>query len=228
MSDDTFNRRLTAAAGLLLAVFLMIGFLLPGAPPKADDGVSEIVDFFTDKRGSLLAGDFFIGIGALFFFVFAGGLRRHLRATARGDDGLAGTSFGGGVAGVALLLAGTAVINGIAFRAAGGGANIRSEFDTANALFFLSGFPFAVFFGAAAWAGARSGALPGWTSWLGWLAAVLQIVGAIGLFAKSGFFATGGAMGFVAPVVGTIWALGVSWHLYRGAGAGATAPSGGS
>ena len=133
---------------------------------------------------------------------------------------------GAAVAGIALLLAGTAVLNGVAFRAAASGFNVRADFDIANDLFFLSGFPFAVFFGGAAWAGARSGAFPAWASWLGGLAAVLQIVAAVGLFAKSGFFATGGAMGFVAPVVGTIWALAVSLLLYRGAGA--TAPSAGS
>src|SRR4051794_11421076 len=108
MNDDAFNRRLTAIAGVLLTIFLFAGFLLPGAPPKADDSLKEIVDFFVDKRGSILAGDFFIALGATFLLVFAGGLRRHLRAAGRGDDGLADTSFGGAVAGVVLLLAGTA------------------------------------------------------------------------------------------------------------------------
>src|SRR3954453_1821798 len=118
MTDDTFSRRSTAIAGVLLTVFFIVGLSLPGAPPKADDSLREIVDFFVDKRGSILAGDFSVGFGCLFLLVFAGGVRRHLRAGARGDDGLAGSSFGGAVAGVALLLAGTAVFNGLAFQAA--------------------------------------------------------------------------------------------------------------
>src|SRR3954468_18292443 len=116
MRDDTFNRRLTAAAGVLLTIFFLLGVLLPGAPPKADDSLREIVDFFIDKRGKVLAGDCFVGLASLFLLVFAGGVRRHLRAATREDDGLAESAFGGAIAGVALLLAGTAVFNGIAFK----------------------------------------------------------------------------------------------------------------
>jgi hypothetical protein len=226
MNDDAFNRRLTAAAGVLLTIFLFVGFLLPGAPPKADDSLREIVDFLVDKRDSILAGDVFIALGSLMLIVFAGGLRRHLRAAGRGDDGLADTAFGGAVGGVVLLLAGAAVLNGIAFKAAGSGASVRAYYDTLNAFFFLAGFPFAVFFGFAAWAGARTGAFPPWVNWAGGLAALLNLLGGIGLFAKSGAFASGGEFAFVPPVVGTIWALAISVMLWRGAGK--TAASGSS
>jgi hypothetical protein len=192
---------------------------LPGSPPKADDSLREIVSFFVDNRGKILAGDFFVGLAALFLLVFAGGVRRHLRAASREDDGLAETSFGGAVAGVALLLAGVAVFNGIAFKAAGLGEPIRDDFDIVNSLFAVGGFPFALFFGAAAWAGARSRAFPGWVNLLGGLAALVQLLSAITLFAESGFFAGGGAIGFVAPSVGTIWTLCVSVLLFRGTGA---------
>src|SRR3954453_10285987 len=172
MNNDAFNRRLTAASGFLLTVFFIVGLSLPGAPPKADDSLREIANFFVDKRGSILAGDFFVGLASLFLLVFAGGVRRHLRASARGDDGLAESSFGGAVAGIALLLAGTAVFNGIAFKAAGIGQPIRADYDVTNALFAMSSFPFALFFGGAAWAGARSGAFPSWVNWLGGLSAL--------------------------------------------------------
>jgi hypothetical protein len=227
MTDDTFNARLTAVAGVLLTVFLFAGFLLPGAPPTADDSVKEIVDFLVEKRGSILAGDVFIAFGSMFLLVFAGGLRRHLRAAGRGgDDGLADTSFGGAVGGVVLLLAGAALLNGIAFKAGGTGEPVRAWFDALNDLFFLAGFPFAVFFGFASWAGARTRAFPAWLGWLGGLVAVVNLLGGIGLFAKSGAFASGGAFAFIPPVAGTIWALAISWRLFRGAGQ--PAASGGS
>src|SRR4051794_41879791 len=121
MTDDTFSRRSTAIAGVLLTVFFIVGLSLPGAPPKADDSLREIVDFFVDKRGSILAGDFFVGFAALFLLVFAGGVRRHLRAAARGEDGLAESSFGGAVAGGALLLAGTPGFHRIGLQGGRGG-----------------------------------------------------------------------------------------------------------
>lgn len=224
MSDDSFNRRLTAVAGVLLTIFFIVGLSLPGAPPKADDSLREIADFFIDKRGDILAGDFFVGLACLLLLVFAGGLQRHLRASGRGDDGLAESSFGGAVGGVVLLLVGTAVINGIAFKAAGAGQPIRADYDISNALFAMAGFPFALFFGGAAWASARSRAFPAWVNWIGGLAALAQLLGSLALFTKSGFFAGGGEIGFLSPLVGTIWALCLSVLLWRGAGA--PAPSG--
>jgi hypothetical protein len=220
---DAFNRRLTAVAGISLAVFLIVGLLLPGTPPKADDSIREITNFFVDKRGSILASDFFVGLGGFAFFVFVGGLARYLRSRGDDTDGLVGIAFGGGVAALVLLLAGVAVTNGIAFKAAGSGDQVRLAFDTLNDLFFMASFPFAVFFGAASWAAARRGALPGWTVWLGVLAGLLMLLGAIGLFAKSGFFATGGALGFIGPTVATLWVIAVSVFLFRGAPAAATA-----
>ena len=218
MNDDAFNRRLTASAGILLTICFIVGLSLPGAPPKADDSLREIADFFIDKRDSILVGDFFVGFGCLFLLLFAGGLRRHLSAGGRGQDGLADSSFGGAVGGVALLLAGTAVVNGIAFKAASVGQPVRADFDISNAMFAISGFPFALFFGAAAWAGARTGAFPAWVNWLGGLAALVQVVGGLVLFTDSGFFAGGGAIVVLTPLLGTIWALCVSALLWRGAG----------
>ena len=164
--EDGLGPRLSAVGGVLFTVFACLGLILPGAPPKADDSLREIVTFLTDKRDSILAGDAFLGLGVAAFLLFAGGLQRHLRATARNDDGLRGS-------------------------------------------------PFAVFFGAAAWAGARSGAFPDWLPWFGGLVALLQILAGIGLFAKSGFFATGGAMGFITPLLSLAWVLAVSVLLFR-------------
>jgi hypothetical protein len=215
-NDDALNRQLTAAAGILLAVFFAVALLLPGTPPKADDSVQEITKFLIDKRGALLAGDVLLGLGGLAFLVFAGGVRRYLAAAGRDAAGLAASAFGGAVAGIVLILCGAAVTNGIAFEAASAGGDlVRAFFDTVTALFALSGFAFFVFLAAASWAGARAGVFPAWLAWLGGLAALLQVLGGITLFAKSGFFAGGGAITFIAPVVSTLWILAVSVLLFR-------------
>jgi hypothetical protein len=225
-NDDAFNRRLTAAAGILLTVFFVVALLLPGTPPKADDSVQEITKFLVDKRGSLLAGDVFLGLGGLAFLVFAGGLRRYLAAASQDAGGLAAVAFGGAVAGIALLLCGAAVTNGIVFEAASAGGDlVRAFFDTVTAFFAISGFAFFVFVGAASWAAARAGAFPASVVWVGVLAAVLQVLGGITLFAKSGFFAGGGGITFLAPIVSTLWILAVSVVLYRGAPAPASSSS---
>jgi hypothetical protein len=65
----------------------------------------------------------------------------------------------------------------------------------ATDLFFLSGFGFAAFLIGAGLAGASTGALPGALASTAYAVALLNILGAIGLFAQSGFFAIGGAFG---------------------------------
>jgi hypothetical protein len=223
---SAFDRRLTAAAGILLTVFFVVALLLPGMPPKADDSTREILNFLTDKRGSLLASDFFLALGSITFLVFAGGFRRYLVAADRETEGLADAAFGGAVAGLVLIVVAAGLTNGIAFKAAGNGEPVRALFDAAGACFALAGMPFAVFLFMGGWAAARARILPAPLILLGDLAALLGLLSGIALFAKSGLFATGGAIGFIGPVVTLLWVVGVSVVLYRGAATPAATASG--
>src|SRR5204863_4110680 len=104
-----------------------------------------------------------------------------------------------GVVGAGMVLAGTAVLNGAVFQVASAGdANLNHAlYDVANDLFFASGFGFAVFFAGAAVAVAITGALPSALAPAGLVVALLNLVGGVGFFAKSGFFAIGGAFGII-------------------------------
>src|SRR2546423_3390063 len=212
---DAKGRRFDAATGIGFAVLAGVAFVLPGAPPKADDSIAKIADFFVDHRGSILAGDYLLGVAAILFLWFVGSLRSYLRAGEGGEGRLSAAALGGGVAGITLLLAAEALLNGIAFKladTAGPAAlpTVRALFDTSTGMFALSGLGFATFFAAASCSGARSGALPPWAYWSGSVVAVLQLVAGFALIAKSGFLAAGGAMGFIAPITALLWVIGVS------------------
>ena len=225
---DARGRRLDAATGILFVVVALVAFFLPGTPPKADDTTQKITTFIVDHRSSILAGDFLFGVASFFFVWFLGTLRSYLRAAEGGEGRLSAASFGGGLVAIALILVGTAVINGIAFKIARDGGDptvIRGLFDTSNAAFAFSGFGFAAFFGAASCSAARSGVLPGWIVWSGALAALVQAVSAVALFAESGFFAVGGAFGFITVLLSVAWVLAVSVLLIRRFGAQPAASS---
>jgi hypothetical protein len=211
---DAKGRRFDAATGIGFAVLAVVALVLPGAPPKADEPAAKIVTFFADHRGKVLAASFLLGLAALLFLWFLGSLRSYLRAAEGGEGRLSAAAFGGGVAGIALVLAGVAALNGIAFklaRTAGADPNVaRGLFDASSAVIATSAFGFAVFFGAASCSGARSGALPPWAYWSGTVVTVLQVVAGLALVVDSGFLATGGAMGFIAPGTGLLWVVGVS------------------
>ncbi len=132
----------------------------------------------------------------------------------------------GGAAAAALVLAGTAVLNGAAFRvAAAGDATLNiALYDVSNDLLFLAGFATAAFFLGAALAGSATRALPPALTSTAPVVALIQIVAAIGLFAKSGFFAIGGAFGYIGVLSVLVWVLAASIVLLRVGSAAAASP----
>jgi hypothetical protein len=214
-------RQLGGAAGIAFLILGAVSLFLPGTPPKANE-VAKITPYLVDKRGSILASDFLLGLAFMLFLLFLGALRTHLGATAEREGVRPGaTALAGGVAATVLVLAGTAVTNGAAFQVAGAGDIPLNHalYDVANDLFFLSGFGFAAFFIGAGLAGASTGALPGALASTAYVVALLNILGAIGLFAKSGFFAIGGAFGYIVPLASLLWILAVCIMLLRPASA---------
>jgi hypothetical protein len=212
---DARGRRFDAATGIGFAVLAIVGLVLPGTPPTADDSVADITKFLADGRDEILTGNFLLGLAALLFLWWIGSLRSYLRAGEGGEGRLSAAAFGGAVAGIVLLLAGAGLLNAITFdlidRGAASPTLVPAVFDGSGALFAMAAFPFATFFAAASCSAARSGALPPWAYWFGSVVAVIQVLGGIALFADSGVFASGGAVsGFVVPLSALIWVVAVS------------------
>ena len=210
-------RRFGGVAGILFVILALVAFFLPGEPPKADDSASEITKYFTDKRDDILASDYVLGLALTSFLLFLGSLRTHFGAGDRDGIRPGSIALAGGVAGTALILAGAAVFNGAVFRtgeAADASLNV-ALYDVGNALFFMSGFGFAVFFIGAALAVRATGALHAALAPAALVAALLQLVSGTGLFVESGFFAAGGAFGSIAVLAAILWTLAASVALLR-------------
>jgi hypothetical protein len=79
----------------------------------------------------------------------------------------------------------------------------------------MVGFGFAVFFAGAGVAIGVSGRLPSALAPAAFLLAVLNAISGVALFARSGFFAIGGAYGYIVPLVSLIWILVVSVLMLR-------------
>jgi len=209
---DAKGRRLDAATGIVAMALFVVGFLLPGAPPKADDPVPKITTFFVDHRSDILAGDALLALGAVFFLWWLGSLRSYLRAGEGGEGRLSAAAVGGGVLGTTLTLAGAAVLSGIVFKVAKLGDPVlnRAIYDIGGDVFAIAGVGFTVLLGAAACSAARSGALPPWAYWFGSVAALAQLLSVAAIFASSGFLAAGGAMAPIAFLAAAIWVVAVS------------------
>jgi hypothetical protein len=201
-------RRAGGAVGILFIVIGLFGFFLPGQVPKADE-VAKITGFLTDKRGSILAANYLTCLAFAFFLLFVGALRAFLGASDPTGLRVGSAMLAGAVVATTFVMAGSAVINGAVFQVAGAGdANLNHAlYDVANDLFFASAFGFAVFFAGAAVAIAVTDGLPSAMAPAAGALAVLNAVGGVGFFARSGFFAIGGAYGFIVPTLSLIWIL---------------------
>src|SRR5436309_15261920 len=154
---DAKGRRWDAATGIGFAIFSIVALALPGTPPKADDPTSKIASFLGDHRKEVLVGNFLFGIAAIFFIWWVGTLRSYLRSGEGGEGRLSAAAFGGGIAGVVLLMAGAGVLNAIAFDLAKSSHPspdlVRAVFDASGAFFGMASLAFAAFFAAAACSG---------------------------------------------------------------------------
>jgi hypothetical protein len=223
-------RRLGGVIGILFVVLAVISIFLPGTPPKADE-VSKIATYFADKRGSILAANYLVGIAFVLFLLFVGALRTLFGAADATGIRPGSAMLAGGVAAASMVLAGTAVINGAVFQVASAGdANLNHAlYDVSNDLFIAAGFGFAAFFAGAAVAVRVTGALPPALAPAALVVALLNAISGVAFFAKSGFFAIGGANGFITPVASLLWILAASIVMLRPvptARSGASLPAG--
>jgi len=149
--------------------------------------------------------------------LFVGALRSYFGVADQTGIRPGSALLAGGVAGASMVFAGTAVLNGAVFQVASAGdANLNHAlYDVANDLFFVAGFGFAAFFAGAAIAVSATRALPSAMAPAALVVALLNVVSGVGLFAKSGFFAIGGAFGFIAPVASLLWVLAASIVMLR-------------
>ncbi len=218
-------RRAGGVAGILFVVLAVVALFLPGSPPKADE-VAKITPYLTDKRGSILASSYVLGVAFTFFLIFAGALRNHFGAADPTGLRVGPPVVAGGAAAAALVLAGAAVLNGAAFRVSANPDVNQALYWVGNDIFAMAGFALAAFFLAAGLATRVTGALPALFSPAALVVAILNLVAGVALFAKSGFFSIGGAFGFIAPVLSLLWVVGASVVMLRGAPApGSPAPA---
>jgi len=209
-------RRLGAVAGIVFVVLALVSLFLPGTPPKADE-IGQIVPYFAGARGRILASDFLLALALVFFLLFASTLRSHLGAEDPTGARPGAAILAGAAAAATLIMAGSAVLNGAVFQASAPKNPSLSHalYFVANDLYTMAGFGLAVFFAGAAVAIAVSGRLPSALAPAAVLLAVLNAVSGVALFTKSGFFAIGGAYGYIVPLASLVWILVVSVVMLR-------------
>jgi hypothetical protein len=153
--------------------------LSSGQPPNADDSVDKIRAFLVDHRSAQLVSGLIQLIGIPFVLWFAVVLRETLRGD-RLSSALGTASLAGLLVTAPMALAGGAVsvapiyVDGVANKL--NDDVLRVVFETQNLLFAATAAGITLFALCAALAIRRTGALPAYTLWLGFLAVVGNVV----------------------------------------------------
>jgi len=160
---------LAPLTGVVFIVLLIVGFIVAGEPPDANDPVQDIVDFYVDEKNSIEAGVFILALGTVFFIFFANYLRTVFRETSLSATILVGAAIfavGGGIDGTILIATAEAA------------DDIEpTSVQTLQALWDNDFVPFAigitVFLVSVGLSILRTAVLP---KWLGWIVLVLALV----------------------------------------------------
>ena len=160
---------LAPLTGVVFIVLIIVGFIVTGEPPDANDPVQDIVDFYVDEKNSIEAGVFILALGTVFFVFFANYLRTVFRETSLSATILVGAAIfavGGGIDGTILIATAEAA------------DDIEpTSVQTLQALWDNDFVPFAigitVFLVSVGLSILRTAVLP---KWLGWIVLVLALV----------------------------------------------------
>jgi hypothetical protein len=178
----------TPAAGILAALTFVFGLAAAANSPDSDDSDAQILSWYADHghRIGVIIGAFILAFCGLFLLWFASGLRQRLRLAEGPEGRLANVALGGGVLLVALLWVGAAALAAVPAGQSIGGTPLTNA-DVARffpSLGFGSILIFAMF-GAIALIDAtsvvimRTGVLPRWLAWLGFVCGVVLLFGAV-------------------------------------------------
>ncbi len=184
------------------------GIILLSGSPDSSNSDAKVLAWYADHGHRLtnIIGAYLLAFCGLFFLWFASGLRQRLRAAEGPGGRLADVALGGGVLCVGLFWVGAAALVAVSGGESFGGQPLTNA-DIARFLPQV-GFPailiFAMF-GAIALIDAtsivimRTGVLPRWFAWLGFVSAVVLLFGAV----------------FIPMIALPIWLLAASFVLFR-------------
>lgn len=186
MSDSRWDRW-GPIAGIVFVVLLFVGLSLALSDlPSGDDPVSKFTSFYNDKgdRAKVIIGSYLMVLAGVFFLWFLASLRVRLLAVEAAPSRLTSIAFGGGVAFVALLMASAAALMSVAADIAFGG----EKFVNPDAARYLPELAYPLLLIAGAFAAIalidavsililRTGVLPRWIGWFGFVAAIALLFG---------------------------------------------------
>ena len=199
----------TPAAGVLAAVTFVVGTLFGVDGPDSSDSDAKVLAWYADHghRVQNLIGLYLLALCGLFLLWFGAGLRQRLRAAEGPGGRLSSVALGGATLCAGMLWVGAAATAAISGAKTFGGTPGPVDADVARflpqvgyaAILIFAMFGAIAMIDAASVVALRTGILPRWLAWLGFLCSVALLFGAV----------------FLPMIAFPIWLLAASFVLLR-------------
>jgi hypothetical protein len=138
--------RVGAVCGIGAVAALVASTLIVPQPPKVDASTAKVLAYYIEHRHGLLLSQWLAGLGAALFLWFVGSLRGACGREPGAAGELSAVAFGGGLALVGGVFAGTALNLTLVYLA----RNIQNSTDLVRALYAGQALTFTIVFFAAA------------------------------------------------------------------------------
>jgi hypothetical protein len=193
--------------GISFAVLFVVGVMLSANTPEYDESDKEWVDWFNDSghRTMQVIGAILMVLAALALIWFVAGLVRQLRSAGASETLATAAGGTGFLLAVAVAIAAIAIsqvsaaVTFTEYEVPGAEILKFSEHLGFGTLLLMGGWSAAVMVGAVAFAGRKTGLLPGWLQVASYVVAVLLI---LSLF-------------FIPMVLLPLWVIAVSIVMIR-------------
>ncbi len=174
--------------GIIFVVLLIIGLVLIADSPDFDASDQEVTDYLNDD-GNLVRnviGFYMWGVAAMAFLWFASGVRTELRRAEGESSALSTLGFGAAIVFAAMLLAAGGAVASVAGAIEFGDATkpapdfVRMLPQLGFAMLLVGGaFSAIIFLLSTSALTLKTGVLPQWIAWLGFVAAIVLLFGAL-------------------------------------------------
>jgi hypothetical protein len=205
--------RWARASGVVFVLLAGAGFIVAGESPKVSDRAQDVVDYFDSNRGQVILGSVFFAVGLVFFLWFAATIGNHLREAGEGRVGA--TVLATGVAFATIQLVLSTLFATLAYSISAADASVTKTLFELDLAFDAVGGLVAGFFVLTAAVGLkRTGSIPAWLAWAGFLVAAVEGL-RVTTWARDGFWSLSGDYVSIAVVCGLAWILVTSVVLFR-------------
>ena len=213
-------KKVTGWSGIAFVVLFLVGLVATGDGPALGDSAADVREWFDDNEAAVAWITWSGALGfALFFLLFASGLRSILGPADAANEGIwSRLSFAGAIVFVAIGGAGSAfwaVLGQEDVRSVASDGTVKAlaAFDT---LIFGAILPWgiAVFLIGASVVILQSGVMAKWLGWLGLVSTLLIVIGTLWPFTgdDESFLAI---LSFIGLPLALLWSLGVSIEILR-------------